>query len=216
MDPAATARRRILLAALIALLLICAAAGGATWYATRCDRDSYLSQAATSWVDNQEKYLFACGQVWHSLDAGQTWQLIPSSGLPLLARQGRIAEDRTPGRLYLAMLLSVPSSLQCLLCPLTWVQPSMFLSVDGGRNWQLVHRFPEGPTGLTNFRSLSADPDYSNAGWTVLVTGEQVVYWATNDGGQVWIRSCEEQLDYFCDPPSDFLAARHPGHSTSP
>ena len=210
------AGRRVLLAALAGLLLVCAAAGGAGWYATRCDRDSYLKQAATSWVNSREKYLFACGQVWHSLDAGQTWQPIASSGLPLLARDGRIAEDRAPGRLYLAMLLAVPSSLACPLCPLTRVQPTIYLSADGGRSWQMGQQFPEGPSGITFFRSLSADPDYEDAAWTVLVTGERVVYWASNNGGHGWIRSCEEQIEYFCDPPSDFLAMHGKTHGDNP
>jgi hypothetical protein len=214
--PSTTARRRILLASLASLLVICGAAGGATWYATRCDRNSYLSQAATSWVNDREQYLFACGQVWHSLDAGQTWQNIPSGGLPLLAREGRIAEDRSPGQLYLAMLLAVPSSLQCPLCPLTQVQPTMFVSVDGGRNWQLVHRFPEGPAGLTYFRSVSADPEYSNAAWVELVARDEVFYWGTNSGGREWAIACTSPIDISCSHLSDFSAAPHAPPSTSP
>jgi hypothetical protein len=209
-------RRPIVLASLAGLLLVCAATGGTAWYVSRCDRDSYQNSASVSWINADEKYLFACGHVWHSFDAGQTWTQIPSGGLPLLLRDGRIAVDRTPGRLYLAVLLSVPSSLQCLLCPLTRVQPVMYLSEDGGRDWREAQRLPEGLAGITSFRTLSADPDYPDAGWTVLVSGERVVYWATNDGGHQWRLTCEERLGYFCDPPADFLAARHARQSSNP
>ena len=206
---APTTRRRIVLASLAGLLFVCAATGGTAWYASRCDRASYLKRASVSWINTNEEYLFACGQVWHSLDAGQTWAQIPVGGLPLLLRDGRIAMDRTPGRLYLAVLLAVPSNLQCLLCPFTRVQPVMFLSENGGRDWRVAQRLPEELAGSTSFRTLSADPDYADAAWAVQVTGEQVVYWATNDGGHRWRRTCEERLGFFCDPPSEFMAARH-------
>jgi photosystem II stability/assembly factor-like uncharacterized protein len=206
---AATVRHRLVLASLAGLLLVGAATGGLVWAATRCDRGAYLGRASVSWVNNQEEYLFACGQVWHSLNAGQTWTPIHSGGLPWLLRDGRIAEDRTVGRLYLAVTLAVPTSFQCLLCPFTEVQPAIYLSEDGGHHWRLTGLFPGGPTGFTDFRSISADPDYGDAGWVVVARGEQVAYYATNTGGQQWRLTCEERLGYFCDPPSDFLAARH-------
>ena len=149
------ARRRLLLASLAGLLLVCAAGGGAVWYSQRCDRSTDLNRASVSWLNKQEEYLFACGQVWHSLDAGATWKQIPAGGLPLLLRDGRIAEDRTVGRLYLAVILAMPSSLQCLLCPFTEVQPVMYRSADGGEHWQVANRFQAGIAGITSFRSLS-------------------------------------------------------------
>jgi hypothetical protein len=213
---APTTRRRFVLASLAGLLLVCAAAGGTAWYATRCDRASYLKRASVSWINANEEYLFACGQVWHSFDAGKTWTHIPSGGLPLWLRDGRIAVDRTPGRLYLAVLLAMPSSLQCLLCPFTRVQPVMFLSENGGRDWREAQRLPESLAGITSFRSLSADPDYPNAGWAILVTGVRVVYWATNDGGHQWRLTCEERLGYMCDAPSDFMAAHRARQNDTP
>ncbi len=113
-------------------------------------------------------------------------------------------------------MLAVPSSFQCLLCPLTEVQPAIYLSVDGGHSWRLTGSFPAGPSGVTDFRTISADPDYGEAAWAVLATGEQVTYYATNTGGLQWRLTCEERLDYFCDPPSDFLAAHHGKNSDSP
>jgi photosystem II stability/assembly factor-like uncharacterized protein len=204
------------LAALAGLLLVSGAAGGVVWAVTRCDRDQYLGRAATSWVNPQEKYLFACGAVWHSLDAGQTWAQVPAGGLPWLLRDGHIAEDRSVGRLYLAVVLAVPSNLTCLLCTFTEVRPAIFLSEDGGRNWRLTARFTAGAIGLTDFRSISADPNYSEAAWAELVTGEQVTYYATNTGGQAWRLTCEERMGYFCDPPSDYLAAHHAKNGDAP
>src|SRR5262249_115307 len=153
--------------------------------------------------------LFACGHVWHSLDAGQSWTQIPSVGLPLWLRDGRIAMDRAPGRLYLAVILAVPSNLQCLLCPFTEVQPAIYLSSDGGHAWKPAAHFSAGPSGVTNFRTITPDPDYGNAAWAILVTGERVEYFATNTGGAVWHLTCEERLGFNCDPPSEFLAAHH-------
>ena len=208
MASAPTARRRVVLASLAGLLFVSAAAGGTGWYALRCDRADYQNRASVSWVNPSEEYLFACGTVWHSLDAGLSWAQIPSGGLPLLVRQGRIAMDRTPGRLYLGLLESVPSNLECLLCPLTRVQPVIFVSNNGGRDWREAQRLPESLAGITSFRTLSADPEYPNAGWVVLVSGERVDYWATNNGGERWWLTCEERIGYSCDPPADFMAAR--------
>lgn len=213
---ASTTRRRLALAALAGLLLVGTAAGGLVWSVTRCDRSDYLKYASVSWVNQQEEYLFACGHVWHSLDAGQTWKQIPSSGLPWLLRDGRIAEDRTVGRLYLAVILAVPSSLRCLLCPFAEVQPSMYMSEDGGQHWRLTARFPPGLTGYTSIRTISADPDYSDAGWVILVMGPQADYYATNTGGRRWRLTCVEQMGYFCDPPADFLAAHHRQNGANP
>jgi len=204
---ASTTRRRVVLASLAGLLFVCAAAGGTGWYALRCNRADYQNRASVSWVNPSEEYLYACGSVWHSLDAGNAWAQIPSVGLPFWLRDGRIAIDLTPGRLYLATLLAVPSSLDCPLCPLTRVQPVMYLSENGGRVWREAQRFPESQTGITSFRSLSADPDYPNSGWAILVTGVRVVYWATNNGGHSWRLTCEERLGFMCDAPSDFMAA---------
>jgi hypothetical protein len=202
-------RRRLFLALPAGAVLLCAGATGAAWYALRCDRAGYLNQAAQSWINPREEYLFACGQLWHSYDAGQTWRQISTFGLPILVRQGKIAIDRTAGRLYLAVVLASQASLRCPVCPLTRVQPVMYVSEDGGLRWKLAYQFPEGIAGLTRFRMISSDPDYTDAAWTVIVDGEQVAYYASNNGGQGWRLTCEERPGWFCDPPADFLEARH-------
>jgi hypothetical protein len=196
--------------------VVCSAAGGAAWYATSCDRDSYQDRASTSWVNDQEKYLFACGHVWHSLDAGQTWQQIPSGGLPLLARDGRIAVDRTPGHLYLGLILAASSTLSCPLCPLTRVQPAMYVSDDGGQHWKLTHRFPGGTAGLVRYRALNADPNFPGSAWAIIQREEVAIYYGTNTGGRAWLQTCIESPPIFCDPPAEFMAAHYPGHVDGP
>ncbi len=205
--------RRILLAG---LLVVCAAAGGGAWYATRCDRSSYQGNASTSWVNSQEKYLFACGQVWHSLDAGQTWQHIASGGLPVLAREGRIAVDRAPGHLYLGLLLADPSTFSCPLCPLLRVQPAVFTSEDGGQHWKLMHKFSGGEAGIISFRALNADPNYPGSAWIIIQHEQTSIYYGTNTGGRAWLQTCVENPPDFCDPPADFMAAHYAGHGETP
>jgi hypothetical protein len=204
--------RRLTLALLGSALLVCAGLGGAAWKVLACDRGNYLANASASWLNGSEEYLFACGTVWHSLDTGRTWKQLPSTGLPRLLREGRIAADRTAGRLYLAVLLAGAPTLRCPLCLLTRVEPAMFLSEDGGLNWVLIRRFPEGPAGLLRFRAIYADPDYSDAAWVILATGERSVYYATNTGGREWRQTCVEIPPNYCDPPDLFLEWNHVRH----
>jgi photosystem II stability/assembly factor-like uncharacterized protein len=200
---------------LAGLLVLGAAAGGGAWYATRCDQSNFRTRAATSWVNSQDKYLYTCGQVWHSLDAGQTWAQISSGGLPLLAREGRIAVDIAPGHLYLGLLLSDPSTLTCPLCPLTRVEPAIYASDDGGRHWKLIHTFSGGHTGVIRFRQLTSDPNYPGSAWAIIQHETTNVYYATNTSGRAWLQTCVEVPPNFCDPPADFMAqhfVRHGEH----
>ena len=216
MASAPNPRRRILLAALAALIVVCAVAGGGAWYVTRCDRASYLDRASTSWVNGQEQYLFACGQLWHSLNAGQTWQHLPANGLPFLARDGRIAIDRSPGQLYLGLLLGDPVTLTCPLCPLTRVQPAVYVSQDGGLHWKLMHKFSGGDSGVIRFRALNADPNYPGAAWAIIQHEQTSIYYGTNTGGRAWLQTCVENPPTFCDPPAEFMAAHYSKHGETP
>ncbi len=199
-------RRPLLLITLTALVAVCALAGGAGWLATRCDRDAYAAQAAPSWLNQQEKYLFACGQVWHSFDNGRTWTTITTRGLPLLRRDGYIAVDREPGRLYLGLVLAGHSRLSCLMCGWTEVTPALYLSDDGGQHWVLAQRFTPGPAGNSYFRAVYADPDYAGSAWAILIRGDETAYYATNTRGSVWRKTCIETYSGQCDPPDDFLS----------
>jgi hypothetical protein len=204
--------RRLTLALLGGALLLCAGLGGAAWQVLGCDRSDYLDQASASWLNNSDQYLFACGRVWHSLDAGHTWKGLASAGLPRLLRDGRIAVDRTAGRMYLAVILSRPSTLECPMCLFTRVEPAIYLSEDGGQHWVLARRFSDGPSGLVQFRAIYADPDYSDAAWAILSTGERSVYYATNTGGRLWRQTCVEIPPDYCDPPDKFLEWYHVRH----
>jgi len=206
-------RRRVTLAALAGLLVVCAAAGGGLAYANRCDRATFTSRAATSWVNDQEKYLFSCGQLWHSLDAGQTWEHLPANGLPFLAREGHIAIDRTPGQLYLGLLLADPITLTCPLCMLTRVTPAVFISQDGGLHWKLIHEFNGGDTGVILFRQITSDPNFPGAAWAVIQHEQISIYYGTNTSGRAWLQTCVEDPPTFCDPPAEFMAAHYSKHT---
>lgn len=143
--------------------------------------------------------------MWHSLDDGRGWSRVPSQGLPSFAREGLIAVDRAPGRLYLAMLLSGRSTLRCPLCAWTEATPVIFLSEDGGQHWALSERFPTGPAGSSIFRALHADPDFAGSAWTILTRGSETAYYGTNDAGQSWVKTCVELYSGRCDPPDELL-----------
>jgi hypothetical protein len=199
-------RRTRLLTALLAVGVMLATVGGAgAWALLRCDRSQFAARSTASWRNERDRYLFACGEVWHTLDGGQTWTRLAGRGLPVLAREGRLGVDRTPGRLYLGLVLSGRSSLRCLLCAWTQSTPAIFRSEDGGLHWQLVHRFTPGPAGST-FRGVHADPDFAGSAWVILVRGSEVAYYATNSGGSVWRKTCTETYSGQCDPPDAFLS----------
>jgi hypothetical protein len=199
-------RPRLLPFLLASTLALCGLAGGGAWLAWRCDRDDYLNRVAPSWLNEREQYLFACGAVWHSFDNGQTWTTIRAQGLPWLLRDGYIAADREPGRMYLGIVLSSQSSLSCPLCALTRAEPALYLSNDGGLHWTLSERFASGPAGESYFHAVYADPNYAGSAWAVLTRGDETAYFATNNNGDVWRKTCVETYTGQCDPPDEFLA----------
>lgn len=202
------ASRRILLLAGAALLAACACAGAVAGTALYCDRDAYVRHATASWTNPNEQYLFACGRVWHSTNRGGTWQPVRAQGLPPLAREGLLAVDRDPGRLYLALTTASASTRACPLCAFTHARPVIYLSQDAGAHWTVVHRFRPGPRATTYVRALYADPDFSQAAWVVVSLDQQVAYWATNTGGLAWQQTCVEFFGGECDPPDEFLRQR--------
>jgi hypothetical protein len=204
--PLASRRRNRLIALLSAGLALCLLTGGGIWAFFRCDRNTFVERSTASWLNLRERYLFACGQVWHSFDDGAHWSRVPNQGLPSLAREGRIAVDRTPGRLYLGLLLAGRSTLRCLFCAWTEVTPAIFLSEDGGQHWVLVHLFPGSPVGSSAFQAVHADPSYAGSAWVILTRGSETAYYATNTGGRVWVKTCVETYSGRCDPPDSFLS----------
>ncbi len=214
--------RRIILVAGLMVAALGTGMAGVGWYLTRCDMHTYLDQAKASWLDAREKYLFACGSVWHSTDEGRRWARVHAQGLPFGLREGQVGVDRTPGLLYLGVLTFPGFSLDCLKCAWTRVGPVIYISLDGGRHWQLAHRFPEGPLRSTRFLAVHADPDYESAAWVILQRGDKATYYGTNTAGKLWQQTCvEEDLNYLhCDPPDELLRFRydktHPGHGETP
>ena len=209
--------RRLLLTWALGLVLLCAGLGGGAWYAVRCDMHDYLGQAKASETHPRERYFFACGAVWRSLDGGQTWQRLPVNRPLSSVREAHLAVDRKPGVLYLAAMLSLPTSWACPLCAWTRVQPTLYVSTDGGDHWSPVYQFKPGLARSTRFVALHADPDYGEAAWVIIQQGDYVAYYGTNTAGQVWQRTCvEESTDSVdCDPPETLLDYRfkrnHPG-----
>jgi hypothetical protein len=199
-------RRKPLALLATGLLLLALTASGLAYAVLHCVRADYLDRAAPSWLNDHEQYLFACGDVWHSFDRGATWTRIPDFGLPLLARNGHIAVDRTPGRLYLGLVLPGRSRLDCLLCAWTRAIPVLYLSEDGGQHWRQVHEFTAGPSSESFFRAVYSDPDYAGSAWAILVRGDEVSYYATNTQGRVWRKTCTETYPGECDPPDAFLS----------
>ena len=197
---------RLVISLGLAAGLLCLGAGVATWAVVGCKRDDYLNRAAPSWINDRERYLFACGQMWHSLDAGQTWTRRPTQGLPALARDGFIAADIAPGHFYLALLLRGRTTVECPLCAWSEVIPTILISSDYGEHWTLNHSFPATRLGAASIRAMYADPNYPGSAWVILNLGGDVTYFATNTSGGLWIRTCVEGYNGACDPPDDFLS----------
>jgi photosystem II stability/assembly factor-like uncharacterized protein len=190
---------------LLAALFLCLCLGATTWRVAACDRDDYLNRVQPSWIHANERWLFACGRVWRSDDAGQTWVRVPGSGLPLLARDGWIAADRQPGHLYLALIRGGQSRPGCPLCALTEIRPTLFVTDDGGAHWRPVYDFRAVRVGQAEFRALHAHPDLDHAAWVILTLNDETAYYATNNGGEHWRKTCVQFFGYECDPPDEYM-----------
>jgi len=184
--------RRFILAGLIGAVVLCLGLGSAAWYLTRCDMRDYLNRAAVSPASLQERYLFACGHVWHSRDAGRVWVRMASTGLPFGTRDGHIAADRKAGYLYLGLLINTQGSIYCPLCAWTNLRPAIYISTDGGRRWTFAYKFKRGPAGDGGFLGLFADPDREGAAYAVIKNSDEITYYATGTSGHFWKQNCVE------------------------
>lgn len=197
--------RRLAWTLVLGAMTACAAAGGLVWYLSRCDFLNYVDRAATSPRQSSERYLFACGHVWHSLDGGGQWTQLETNGLPFGAQDGYIAPDLKPGLLYLGLLLATPSSIQCWNCAWSQVSPAMFVSTDSGRTWRLTYAFKPGPAGSVSFVGVFADPEREVDAWAIIVHDEQVIFYNSEDGRDWRVKCSDRQPDVSasrCDMPN--------------
>lgn len=183
-----------LLLALAALGLMCGAltAGGVAWYALRCNVLDYVSRAAASPSNPRQHYLFACGYLYESADAGQTWLRQESTGLPFGARDGWVAADQQPGTLYLGTRILTSSSTYCWNCAWTYLRPAIYVSTDGGHTWSYAYRFKRGPADQNGFLGLYANPDQAGFVWAIVKNGDEISHYATATNGYNWKRMCYE------------------------
>lgn len=174
------------------LTLACAGLGAGIWYTTRCSVFDYMDRASTSPRNYEERYLFACGYVWHSLDGGGSWLRVDPQGLPLGARDGYVAVDANPGRLYLGILINSRSSIYCWDCAWKNLRPAIYTSLDGGNTWTFTYKFKRGPAGQGGFVGLFVDPAKDNFIYAVIKNADEVTFYASGTSGQFWKPMCTE------------------------
>lgn len=187
--------RKLLLGSLATTLLVCFSASGVVAYALRCNVLDYLDRASQSPHNSYDRYLFACGYIWHSLDGGQRWDRIDQHGLPFGSRDGYIAVDRQRGRLYLGILIKTSSSLQCLDCAWKSLRPAIYVSTDGGNSWIFTYKFKRGPAGNSDFVGLYIDPHKDNYAYAIIKNVDEITFYASGTSGQFWKATCQEYYD---------------------
>jgi hypothetical protein len=187
-----TLGRRLILVITGLAALLCAGLGGGVAYATRCSVFDYIDRASTSPRDHDQRYLFACGYVWHSADGGLVWRRVDPRGLPLGTRDGYIAVHADPGRLYLGTLITSSSSMYCWDCAWKNLRPAVYTSLDGGRSWAFSYKFKRGPAGEGGFVGLFIDPAKDNFVYAVIKNADEVTFYASGTSGQFWKEMCTE------------------------
>jgi hypothetical protein len=184
--------RRLLLSLALAAALVCGGLGGAVWYATRCNVFDYMDRASTSPRDHSQRFLFACGYVWHSADGGLAWRRVDPHGLPLGARDGYIAVHGDPGRLYLGILINSSSSIYCWDCAWKNLRPAIYTSLDGGNSWTFSYKFKRGPADEGGFMGVFIDPARDNFVYAVIKNADEVTFYASGTSGRFWKEMCTE------------------------
>jgi len=142
----------------------------------------------TIWVGtgeaNSSRSSYGGMGIYRSDDAGKSWRHM---GLGDSDRISRILIDpRNPQRIFVAALGRLYSK---------GGQRGVFLSEDGGRQWQQVLAGDE-VTGIVDLSFKPDDPDTiyaaswerSRSAWNFIESGEQSAIWKSQDGGVNWSR----------------------------
>lgn len=186
--------RVVLLLAALGMGIVITGLGGVGWWVLRCDMRDYLARAARSPLNAAEQHLFACGYLWHSADAGQTWVRARSRGLPFGTRDGFIAVDRQPGTLYLGLLINTQSSIYCWDCAWKFRRPAIYVSTDSGQTWTYAYKFRRGLANNNDFLGLFTDPGESGSVWALVKNEDEISYYGSRTAGQSFSRVC---LEYY-------------------
>jgi hypothetical protein len=190
-----TLGRKLLLAVMAAGVLACVGVGAGAAYALNCNVLDYVDRASVNPRNGDEQYLFACRYVWHSTDGGQVWNRVNPTGLPLGSRDGYIASTGQQGRLYLGVLLSSQSSLQCWDCAWKQLRPAIYTSTDGGQTWAYLYKFQVGRAGANDFVGLFADPAKERFLYAIIKNSDEITFYASGTAGQFWKPTCTEYYD---------------------
>jgi hypothetical protein len=187
--------RRIVAGVIGLVILICIGLGAGAAYLTRCNVFDFMDRASASPRDPFERYLFACGYVWHSTDGGQVWNRVDPGGLPFGVRDGFVAVGHRPGQLYLGLLITTQSSVHCWDCAWKNLRPAIYVSNDGGRNWVFTYKFKRGPAGNGGFVGLYVDPADDNNLYAVIKNADEITFYNSGTSGQFWKPACSEYYD---------------------
>ncbi|HKZ69885.1 MAG TPA: hypothetical protein VI547_15975 [Anaerolineales bacterium] len=209
--------RRILISAASAVALICFGLSVGVWRFTNCNVLDYIGRASSSPRDLNDRYLFACGYVWHSLDGGKVWNRVDPGGLPFGTRDGFIAVGHRSGQLFLGALITSQSSIHCWDCAWKNLRPAIYTSLDGGHTWAFTYKFKRGPAGNGGFIGLYVDPIDDNNVYAVIKNADEITFYNSGTSAQFWKPACSEFYDIgrICHLPDAVMQVQneliHPG-----
>lgn len=161
--------------------------GGAQWEARPLPSDGHFPNPEISFVSDSDGWLFVggvpatqCqedgGDIWHTSDAGSTWELLETTGIASAQCKSSLAfVDKTHG--YLS----------------AWDpnhRPVIYASADGGRSWVASQPLPDPPGQVSAAGGFTLRPFLVSRRENVLYVGaggwgHEYVY-RSMDGGRTW------------------------------